>query len=39
VAYDGPPLIDRAGRTHLHVLDAGGTRAFHGHHHPPAQAR
>ncbi|MGH2721498.1 MAG: metal ABC transporter ATP-binding protein [Actinomycetota bacterium] len=39
VAYDGPPLIERAGRTHLHVVDAGGTRALHGHHHPPAEAR
>ncbi|MGH2687467.1 MAG: metal ABC transporter ATP-binding protein [Actinomycetota bacterium] len=39
VAHDGPPLIDRAGRTHLHVLDAGGTPAFHGHHHPPAEAQ
>jgi zinc transport system ATP-binding protein len=39
VAYDGPPLGDRAGRRHLHVIDAGGTPAFHGHHHPPVEAR
>lgn len=39
VAYDGPPLLEGVRRPHLHVLDAGATRSFHGHHHPPAEAR
>jgi zinc transport system ATP-binding protein len=39
VVYDGPPLMERVREPHLHVLEAGGTHPFHGHHHPPAEAR
>lgn len=39
VVYDGPPLIGRAGRLHLHALDAEGAWPLLEHRHPPAGAR
>ncbi|MGH2705539.1 MAG: metal ABC transporter ATP-binding protein [Actinomycetota bacterium] len=39
VVYDGAPLIARADRRHLHVLEPRGAASHHGHHHPPPEAR
>jgi zinc transport system ATP-binding protein len=37
VVFDGPPLVERLDRPHLHVMEAGGRHPLHAHHHPPAE--